>query len=1058
MTDARVQERAWPRSRQASLRELLETRWKFSVADALRVGVELTARLQPSPEGGVACPVPGPEDVLVDVQAERIISVQLIPPGGEKGRSPDRDGEGRAGSGLRSGVEDAQVAGVRAVGGLLLEMLTGEPLAMGAKSGARLPDLRHVRSDVPEDLALLVYRMLDDDPDLRPQSLESVAVELQRILSTLDGAYEAAASAVTVPPRSASAAGDAVLRLGGDQDLLFSATSFVGREQEMAQLKGLLTDPQCRLVTLVGPGGIGKSRLAFHVAQDASASFRDGVYFVPLSAVRSPTFISLAIGNAMELGFSGPRDPRDQLIGYLQEKHVLLVLDDFDQLLEGGALVKELLERTEDLRVVVTSRERLNLRIERLFEVTGLEVPEEGCVHTPLESGSVRLFSDTAAQVASDFRLEAEQAHVVRICRLLEGMPLGIELAAGWTRVLGCKDIADEIGRDVGFLTSSQPDVPERHRGIRATFDRSWALLTEEQRQVLARLSVFSGGFRREAAEAVTGATLQLLSAFVDKSLVRPDAFGRYRIHELLRQYLNERLEECPEHLVTTADRHCSWHAEFVEARQLGGWAGSKEAGKIEEEFGNIQKAWDWAVENLRLSYVKRMVAPLFAFYKARGWYVAAEDALGVAAQRVRAAIRGEHSKPEARAVLGSILVRQATCRFDLGDCRGCEALLKEARNAIDEGTQPGERALALRTQSNAAVRQGRYEEAQRLLGEVRRIGIETHDRGVEGDALQDLGNVAMHLARYSEAERLTTEALQIRRELGHPRGMAVCLNTLGNIAYNSGRHADAQRYYEESLQIARNLGNRMGESALLANLGNIAGISGDDQKAKVLCTESLDIAREIGFHRGVSHGLYLLGGVCIALGDYDGAEAHLRESLALHEKSGDRRGAAYSLMDLGRVWCERGDYQQAQKLQSRALAIFRELDVPLGVARALSRLGDTVLASGDADQAQDHYAEGLRIASGIGAATAALWGVLGWARSCKARKNPRRAAELCAFVASREASCEALRGEASDLLIEVASELAPEEFEAARAAGRSRTLENLVEELLGGAEAATTG
>jgi predicted ATPase len=986
-----------------------------------------------------------PERVLVDVKGREIVQATMLPPGGEEHGPRDSGGRGDTG----------EVVGVRAVGAVLLEMLTGEPpQATATEADTHAPDLPSARSDVPEELALLVYRMLDEDPDLRPPSLEVVRAELQMILHALERPNGAAVGGATPTQHAASLAGHTSTGCPDDQSLHFTATPFVGRERELDELGAMLADPQCRLITLVGPGGTGKSRLAFQIAQQVSGSFRDGVHFVPLSAVRSPTFIPLAISGALDLVLTGWQDPKAQLLAHLRERQALLVLDDFDQLLEGAALVKELIESTDDLRVVVTSRERLNLRIERLFEVRGLDVPEEGSGESHLRCGAVRLFHDTATRVASDFRFETERADVVRICRLLEGMPLGLELAAGWTRVLGCKDIADEIGRDVGFLSSNQPDVPERHRGIRATFDRSWALLAEGERTVLAKLSVFSGGFQREAAAAVAGATLPHLSVFVDKSLLRRDALGRWRIHELLRQYLDERLSESPEQRTATADRHCSWCAGFVEARDLSGWAVKSQAGELEEEFGNIQKAWDWAVVNLRLNEITKMLEPLFAFCRTRGWYAAGEEVFGAAAQGVSAAIKARQLMAEAARVLGSILARQAGCRFALGDYRGCLELLGEARSVIDEEAQPKEHALALRIQSNVAVRQGRYAEAEHLLGEVRRIGLETHDRSVEGSALQELGNIALHLARYEEARRLTTEAIEIRRAMGHPRGTAVCLNTLGNIAYNSGRHSEARRYYEESLDLARNLGNRMGESALLANLGNIASILGEAEKAKELYARSLEVARQIGFHRGVSHGLYLVGGACRVLDDYDAAEGYLKESLVLHERSGDRRGAAYSLSSLGQVWHERGDHEQAQKHQQRALAIFRELHVPLGVAIAVSRLGDSVLASGEADQAQHHYGEGLKVASGIGAASTALWGVLGWARCCRAQKSPAKAAELGAFVSLHEASGNDSRTEASELLVELASELSAEKFEAAKIRGRSRTLEDIVVEITGSLEA----
>ena len=298
-------------------------------------------------------------------------------------------------------------------------------------------------------------------------------------------------------------------------------TPLIGREPELATLNRLLCDPQCRLLTLAGPGGIGKTRLALELASTQRAQFPDGVFFVPLVSLSLPEFIAPAIRSALGLSSSSPLDPKEQLLNHLRQKSLLLVLDNLEHLLEGVGLLAELLEQAPGVKLLVTSRERLNMQGEWLFDLQGLPVPPLDQVDRAEEYSAVALFVQSARRAQVGFELSAEERPwVARICQLVEGMPLAIELAAAWVRLLSCREIAQEIERNLDFLSTSARDLPERHRSMRAVFDHSWQMLSAEEQRVLRALSVFRGGFLREAAEQVTGASLSLLSALVTRSLV----------------------------------------------------------------------------------------------------------------------------------------------------------------------------------------------------------------------------------------------------------------------------------------------------------------------------------------------------------------------------------------------------------------------------------------------------------------------------------------------------------------------------------------------------------
>ena len=290
------------------------------------------------------------------------------------------------------------------------------------------------------------------------------------------------------------------------------ATPLIGREAELAEITDrVVNDPGCRLLTLVGPGGIGKTRLALQIATQALDHFGDGTFFVSFEPITTPEAMAAAILQKLSPVIHEQKDPRAQLLDYVRDKQLLLVLDNLEHLLEDAALIGEVLSTAAEVKIIVTSRERLHLQWEWLYEVQGLDYPRDE-TETDIEHFSaVQLFLQTARRMRARFSLTDEQPHVRRICQLVEGLPLGLELAASWIRIMACREIAQQIEHNLDVLSNQLTDVPDRHHSARAVFEYSWSLLAPEEQAVFMKLAVFPGGFRREAAEKVAGAPLSLL-------------------------------------------------------------------------------------------------------------------------------------------------------------------------------------------------------------------------------------------------------------------------------------------------------------------------------------------------------------------------------------------------------------------------------------------------------------------------------------------------------------------------------------------------------------------
>jgi predicted ATPase/DNA-binding XRE family transcriptional regulator len=669
-----------------------------------------------------------------------------------------------------------------------------------------------------------------------------------------------------------------------------SPTPFVGREPELAALARLLCDPQCRLLTLAGLGGIGKTRLALEVASRHQDLFLDGAGFVSLAALNSSAFLVPAIADALGFAFQGQIEPRIQLLNYLCAQQALLVLDNVEHLLDGVGLFVDMLERAPGLKLLVTSRERLNLQSEWVFEIQGLPVPaadQAGCAE---EYSSVELFIQNARRAK-----------------------VGFELAAAWVSVLTCREIAGEIERSLDFLATWMRDVPERQRSLRAAFEHSWNLLSADERGVLCRLAVFQGGFEREAAEQVAGATLASLLALASKSLVRRTENGRYDLHEAVRQYALSRLADDPGCEATTRDRHCDFYLALLRDREqaLKSAAQREAIRELTDEIDNLRAAWDWAVRREKFASIAPALRSFALLFDLGGWLRQGVQQL----ESVVQALRARSKDKEWQKVLGQALTQQGDLLFRQGQFDQAMIRFEESLSIL----RPfGDSALLTGPLIFGAAilhLMGEIERAQSLMDEGLACAQAVGDEWFLAYALLNQGYIASLVGRDAEGYKQMLAGLALWRGLGDPRYTALGLNFISPTAIRLGRLEEARAFLQESLALSTQVGDRWGMGTAYRNLGLAALAQGDITGAQSFIYKSLEVFTGYVTGWDIVQSLVYLGQAIAAAGNWLEARRTFRDALHLAQQAQAISLAMDALVGLADLHSRAGQAEQALEL-----------------------------------------------------------------------------------------------------------------------------------------------
>lgn len=628
-------------------------------------------------------------------------------------------------------------------------------------------------------------------------------------------------------------------------------TKFVGRKEEIEKLKQELPKPEVRLLTLLSQGGMGKTRLAVELAKGLSGQFSDGICFASFVSTPTPEQMLFTLGDALDYSFFGSDSAKDQLLRFLKDKEMLLILDNLEHLLEGTSFISDILLNSAKLKILTTSRESLNLQAERIYELKGLDFSGE----SQEEADAIKLFVQAAQNKQPDFMLNEETARdVSKICQLVAGMPLALELSASWLRTLSLKSIVKELEKGIGLLQTTARDLPERHQSIRAVFDYSWQLLTNDEKKVLSNLAVFRGGFSRDAAKKVVGASLPILSSLIEKSFLSRVGHERYRRHPLVIQYSQEKLYALPDEKARIEEAHARYFLEYIRtySPKLRTLERKEILEKLEPDFTNVRKAWLWAVHKQKAGEIIKSSTALNHTFGNR---------LDEAAELFDKAIQGlDENNPKHKRALGYALVHRGKYTSETSDYS--ISSVAAARKGIE---------LLSEFDDYSGI----------VLG--LKYTISYHDREPDGSSP-------------------FREALNLARKYGESHDIGLFLHRQLLFERNTGSFSVVKQHFKNALKEVRQIEEPITEVAILVIYGSYLVYSGEVNEGILLLEESLRLNQILDLQASYV-GIYVeLGYAMFKVGNFSKAKTYFYKSLNASGKVhwSDFQAKAYGY--LGRI------------------------------------------------------------------------------------------------------------------------------------------------------------
>ena len=730
--------------------------------------------------------------------------------------------------------------------------------------------------------------------------------------------------------------------------LLDTAPSLVGRDHEMVTLHNLLLAH--RIVTVVGPGGVGKTRLTLQAAAECHADFRDGVHLVALAGVQQITHIPAAITAALELPPLANTDPHTRLVKYLSGREILLVLDNFEHLIDGAALLTELLRAAPQLRVLITSRERLNLPDECVYTIDGLTLPSDDQHAT----AAVQLFYQRAQQVNTSFTTTAEDAQVIgRICRLLNGLPLGIELAASLCQTYTIPTILAELERSLSFLIDTRAEQPDRHRSLTAVLDSFWEIFSPHERRALQSLAVFRSGFTREAARIIAGASPFFLDGLAAKTVIRRGSSGRFTIHELLRQYAAEKLHANRLAEARIYDRHSAYYLQWL--------AGHPEMLEPQLEIDNLRAAWEWAVARCNIVRIGNVLHAFFSLLIDMGLLREGLATNAAAYQQLEHPCMTEGRQD----VLTHLGVMRSLILHHMGRYTEAVDVAQQAEALLGNHVAPLVRARAHYAIGTSQMICGDQQQAQERL--VQALPDANGDDRLAVEILYTLTHLANLEGDSARADSYGRVALQRARRAGDQRAEHQVLLFLGIGRMLQERHAEARAYLEPIVAQPGTIRQAMTDTLALLNLAQISWEVQEYRRGAAEVERAIGLARMVDMYFLEGIGRRVRGIIALSTGRLAQAEAALTEAVAIFGALNAERDMARTQMELAllEIWC--GRYTSARAMVEAALATARSQQFIPIEGHALIHRGHALLGLGDPLIAAESYRAGHALFLALG-------------------------------------------------------------------------------------------
>ena len=719
------------------------------------------------------------------------------------------------------------------------------------------------------------------------------------------------------------------------QNIPKGLSPFVGRDPERAHLVSLLEQPETRLLSLLGIGGIGKTRLAIEVARDYADKCEHGAVFVALASTASADYLASTLLTSIGLEPDSKKDAGTQVIEYLKDKDLFLVLDNFEHLITAKEYVQTLLEEAPNLKLLVTTRERLNLSQEQIFELTGMMLPASDELDDLEAYDGIGLFLRAARRNDPKFKLTADnQGTILELCQLLEGVPLALELAASWLRLMNTEEILDEAKKSFDLIESDFADLPTRHQSLRAVFDSSWKLLTPDEQTTLVELSVFRGGFTLEAARQVGSKGPRTLLKLVNKSLIRRTETGRFEFLEVIRQYAFEKLLSNPEQTKEVLEKHANYYAALAKEAEphLKGSAEQLEwLDLLEDDHSNLRKALEYLIASKNIEEAYEFANNLFQYWFIRGYWTEAQASIELISSEPKLL-------PKSRAKSLSILGYLHTSR---GHYQQANELLDKSLEIYQGNNNTNERieafifmganwyyqgnydlaedyylqGLSLLNKgeelkyssirhglANVYLRKGNLERARVYFEDALSLREKHQDLRGAAKTLNNLGVIARRFGEYEKAEQFYLTSLKYSRMVRDAVSIADCLNSIGVLAKAQGRYDEADKAYQESLKIYKDIGDQFGEAIILENLGTLARLQNDFSTSEIYYEMSLSNHRERNDEWGCAKALNGLGIVTARQSKLRISFEYLKEGQALALKLNDaylqvQNAAAFSVL-----------------------------------------------------------------------------------------------------------------------------------------------------------------